>query len=104
MEVQWLGLRTFTAEGSIPGWGTKIPKAAQDGRKRKKKMWKNKFQPTRVKGIPRMRMKGFKIDSCAPGTEDSTPSLDWNRSEGSRREFFRKMATNRILDKCIRTI
>ena len=27
--VQWLGLRTFAAEGqdSIPGWGTKIPQA-----------------------------------------------------------------------------
>ena len=51
-----------------------------------------------------MRMKSFKVDSCAPGTEKSMPSLDWNRSEGSRTELFRKMATNRILDKCIKTI
>ena len=31
LAVQWLGLRSFTAEGqgSIPGWGTKIPHAAQ---------------------------------------------------------------------------
>ena len=35
--VQWLGLLAFTAEGlsSIPGWGTKIPQAAQRGQKRK---------------------------------------------------------------------
>ena len=72
--------------------------------KREKKMWKNKFQPTRVKGIPRMRMNSFKVDTCAPVTEKSMPSLDWNRSEGSRTELFRKMATSRILDKCIKTI
>ena len=37
--VQWLGLFTFNAEGmgSIPGRGTKIPQAAQQGQKRKKK-------------------------------------------------------------------
>ena len=35
--VQWLGLRTFTAEGlgSIPGQGTKIPQAVQRGPKNK---------------------------------------------------------------------
>ena len=32
--VQWLGLGTFTAEapGSIPGWGTKIPRAMERAR------------------------------------------------------------------------
>ena len=31
LAVQWLGLRTLTAEapGSIPGWGTKIPQASR---------------------------------------------------------------------------
>ena len=38
LAVQWVGLSTFTAEGpgSIPGWGTKIPQAAQRGQKKKK--------------------------------------------------------------------
>ena len=33
LAVHWLGLRAFTAKGlgSIPGWGTKIPKAAGVG-------------------------------------------------------------------------
>ena len=33
LAVQWLGLRTFTAQGpgSFAGWGTKIPQAAQHG-------------------------------------------------------------------------
>ena len=37
--VQWLGLCTFTAEGtdSIPGQGTKILQAMQCGKKKKKK-------------------------------------------------------------------
>ena len=36
---QWLGLRTFTAEGpgSIPGRGTKIPQATQCSQKKKKR-------------------------------------------------------------------
>ena len=36
--VEWLGLRTFTAEGlgSIPGRGTKISQAASCGQKKKK--------------------------------------------------------------------
>ena len=36
--VQWLGLCTFTAEGtdSIPGQGTKILQAMQCGKKKKK--------------------------------------------------------------------
>ena len=35
LAVQWLGLHTFTAMalGLIPGWGTKIPQAAQCGQK-----------------------------------------------------------------------
>ena len=39
LAVQWLGLCAFTAEGtgSIPGWGTKMPQAAQCGQKKKKK-------------------------------------------------------------------
>ena len=40
LAVQWLGLCALTAEGlgSIPGWGTKIPHAAQrDQKKRRKK-------------------------------------------------------------------
>ena len=38
MEVQELGLLSSTTEGlgSIPGWGNKIPQAAQHGQKRKK--------------------------------------------------------------------
>ena len=38
LEVQWLGLGAFIAvgPGSIPGWGTKIPQAAQSGPKKKK--------------------------------------------------------------------
>ena len=37
--VQWLGVRAFTAEcpGSVTGWGTNIPQAAQHGQKKKKK-------------------------------------------------------------------
>ena len=42
--VQWLGLRSITAEspGSIPGWGTKIPQAVwlgQKNKKEKKNLW-----------------------------------------------------------------
>ena len=35
LRVWWLGLRVFTPKGtgSIPGWGTKIPKAPQCGQK-----------------------------------------------------------------------
>ena len=35
--VQWLGLGAFTpvAQGSIPGWGTKIWQAAQCSQKKK---------------------------------------------------------------------
>ena len=35
LAVQWLGLHAFTAEGagSIPGWGTKIPKAVERSKK-----------------------------------------------------------------------
>ena len=38
LEVQWLGLVAFTAEGpgSIPGQGTKVPKVAQHGQEKKK--------------------------------------------------------------------
>ena len=34
--VQWLGLHAFIAKGtgSIPGWGTKIPQAAQSDQKK----------------------------------------------------------------------
>ena len=37
--VQWLGLGAFTAvgPGSIPGWGTRIPQAMQQGKKTKTK-------------------------------------------------------------------
>ena len=37
--VQWLGLRAFTAVGwdSIPGRGTKIPQAAQNGQNKQTK-------------------------------------------------------------------
>ena len=37
--VQWLGLCTFTTEGtgSIPGWGNKIPQAVWCSKKKKKK-------------------------------------------------------------------
>ena len=40
LAVQWLELHAFTAEGpgSIPGWGTKIPQAAQHSQKKRKKM------------------------------------------------------------------
>ena len=40
MVVQWLGLYTSTAEGvgSIPGWGTEIPRAV-GGQKKKKKAY-----------------------------------------------------------------
>ena len=36
MEVQWLRLYTSTAGdmGSIPGWGTRIPRASQYGQKK----------------------------------------------------------------------
>ena len=39
LEVQWLRLTAFTAEGpgSIPGWGTKIPKLCSTARKKKEK-------------------------------------------------------------------
>ena len=39
MVVQWLGLRAFTTKGmgSVPGWGTKIPQAAQHSQKLKKR-------------------------------------------------------------------
>ena len=37
LAVQWIGLRAFTAKGlsSIPGWGTKIPQAAQRSKKKR---------------------------------------------------------------------
>ena len=46
---QWLGLRTFTAEGpgSIPGWGTKIPQAHKPpgaAKEKKKKKIFNKLK------------------------------------------------------------
>ena len=36
LDIQWLGLRTFTAKGlgSIPGRGTKIPQAVQHGQRK----------------------------------------------------------------------
>ena len=39
LAVQWLGLGAFTAgaQGSIPGWGTKIPHVAQHSQPEKKK-------------------------------------------------------------------
>ena len=39
LAVQWVRLCASTAggEGSIPGWGTMIPHAAQCGQKKKKK-------------------------------------------------------------------
>ena len=44
--VQWLGLHILPAEGpvSVPGWGTKIPKAGQWGQKRNKKIEKKKIR------------------------------------------------------------
>ena len=46
LEVQWLVLRAFTAEGpgSIPGQGTKIPQTARllGQKKKKKKKWSYK--------------------------------------------------------------
>ena len=38
LEVHWLGLGTSTAwgMGSIPGWGTKIPRASEHGEKRER--------------------------------------------------------------------
>ena len=39
LAVQWLGLGAFTAgaQGSIPGWETKIPHVAQDSQTEKKR-------------------------------------------------------------------
>ena len=39
LAVQWLRLQASTAGGvgSIPDWGTKIPRAPQHGKKKKKK-------------------------------------------------------------------
>ena len=39
LAVQWLGLGTFTAEGTggIPGWGTKTPQPVWCSQKKKKK-------------------------------------------------------------------
>ena len=41
LEVQWLGLSASTAggTGSIPGWGTKIPKARRGGQRKKGSVW-----------------------------------------------------------------
>ena len=41
LTVQWLGLRTFTADGtgSIPGWGTKIPQVQGQKKKKRKNKW-----------------------------------------------------------------
>ena len=33
--VQWLGLGSYTASGSIPGCGTKIPQSARPKKKKK---------------------------------------------------------------------
>ena len=40
LEVQWLGLSSFTAEGtgSVPAWGTKIPHAMPCGQKKKNRL------------------------------------------------------------------
>ena len=42
LAIQWLGLCASTARGlgSIPGWGTKIPKAVRHSQKKKKKITK----------------------------------------------------------------
>ena len=39
LAVQWLGLCALTAKGPglVPGWGTRIPRAAQCGQKKNKK-------------------------------------------------------------------
>ena len=39
LDIQWLRLHAFTARdiGSIPGWGTRIPHAAQQSQKKLKK-------------------------------------------------------------------
>ena len=44
LAVQWLGLGALTdrALGSIPGWGTKIPKAMRHSQKKKKKKKKER--------------------------------------------------------------
>lgn len=63
-------------------------------------MWKKKFQPRRMKGIPRVRLKRV-LSLTTVLQEQRAPSLDWNRSEESRRDFFRKMETERTLDVCI---
>ena len=49
LAVQWLGLHAFTAEGegSIPGWGTRVPKAAWCRKKKKPKH--NKGQKTKTR-------------------------------------------------------
>ena len=49
LAVQWLGLGAFTAgaQGSIPGWGTKIPHDAQHSQTEKKKQQKKEPQDQR---------------------------------------------------------
>ena len=46
--VHWLGLHALTADGrfSVAGWGNKIPQAAWDSQKKKKKESKNKNSTT----------------------------------------------------------
>ena len=49
LEVQWLRLHASNAggEGSVPGWGTKIPHATRHGQKNPQKTKQNK--PTEKK-------------------------------------------------------
>ena len=55
--VQWLGLCPVIAEGlgSIPGQGTKIPQAVQQGQKKKKKKKRERDQETKVERHSELR-------------------------------------------------
>ena len=55
LDIQWLGLHAFTAEGMglIPGWGTKIPQAVWYSKKKKKKK-KSKINSELEKTVNKM--------------------------------------------------
>ena len=63
LAVQWLRLRTSTAggTGSIPGPGTKIPRAAQYGQKKKKRLEKQSKTTNKIKIIRLPNIKDSEI-------------------------------------------
>ena len=74
LEVQWLGLHAFTAEGlgSIPGQGTKIPQAARRDEK-KKENFSMIFPSSRTYSEPRITISNVNSGIFAKRPHPSAP-------------------------------